>query len=449
METPNTVFMLKAIPAFYPGTFKKQWANAQEWKKKRNWYSLNTNGNNYLVYVSSHCVLDNENVDLQIKAEKKSGYDNYIDYASNRCGSTGLILANDNIATKDNVKKVVKMFQETNSCIWDGVLSFKELFGIETAMISKAKATEVLTYVLPKFFQEAGFSPKNINWYAAFHANTDNPHMHISFHEIEPQYYNRKTRQYEFTKKYKIHPNALDIIKFHAEMYLLDSRETFNEIRAIKKAIIGVVTWNEYKNHYQKERTGVSPEIAQMIIKLAKMLPNKGRIQYNAKNCVNLKNQINTITSKIIQQNQIANNLFGQFKTVLNKHQNLINQHIKQLKGKNWNFNKDIKKTLEFTNNQLYHDPKSLFAIIGQKVIKEALNIKNGQTILTKNKSNYIFMPKNIILEQEYQSTLKKLKLKNLINKMWKDISIQEQMAQFNFAQLNKTINNINYQRRR
>lgn len=68
------------------------------------------------------------------------------------------------------------------------------------------------------------FSKNNIVWYAGLHTNTDNRHVHISFFEKEPTFYNQARKEYRY-RKGRISPEYINLLKADVEEHLFSDKE--------------------------------------------------------------------------------------------------------------------------------------------------------------------------------------------------------------------------------
>lgn len=140
--------------------------------KKRDFVSCN-GGYNYVSYVDTG-------------AANKLPKD-YADYVENSEKSRG-VFGKDGLLNVEQKRDLRKQLRETQSCIWDMVISFREGFGNEYCR-DYEQAYKFLVKELPKFFKRAGLDKDNIIWYAGLHENIENKHIHISFFEKEPKFF--------------------------------------------------------------------------------------------------------------------------------------------------------------------------------------------------------------------------------------------------------------------
>ena len=111
----------------------------------------------------------------------------YAEYVGNSEKSCG-VFSKDGVLNDEQKRDLRKQLRETQSYIWDMIISFRKDFGNEYCR-DYEQAYKFLVKELPKFFKRAGLDKDNMVWYAGLHENTDNKHIHISFFEKEPEYY--------------------------------------------------------------------------------------------------------------------------------------------------------------------------------------------------------------------------------------------------------------------
>lgn len=103
----------------------------------------------------------------------------YLDYMNDNQKSFG-VFDKDGLLSFEQKKQLREMLRNTKSPIWDIVLSFEKEYG-KKHVFNYQQAYDLLNYVLPKLFKDAGFGVDNVYWFAGLHQNTDNPHIHILF----------------------------------------------------------------------------------------------------------------------------------------------------------------------------------------------------------------------------------------------------------------------------
>ena len=135
-----------------------------------------------------------------------------VGYANQRQGSTG-VFSKD---ASDTPQVLQEKLQNTKSIIWHSVLSFTpEISNIFCQ--SKEDAEKIIRANLPSLFKKnptenAPLDYENIDWFAAYHTNTDNRHIHLVFWEKEPTFLDANGNK-SFRKTGRIDTSHFDALK--------------------------------------------------------------------------------------------------------------------------------------------------------------------------------------------------------------------------------------------
>lgn len=116
--------------------------------------------------------------DLNIKESSIS------DYMAHRPGSTGSF-NQDGMLDKDALFDYEEKLRKTGSIIWSSVISFTPEIAA-TYCKNKEEAQNLIKSHLGKLFDKTDYNIENIDWFGAYHVNTDNPHIHLCFFEKKP-----------------------------------------------------------------------------------------------------------------------------------------------------------------------------------------------------------------------------------------------------------------------
>lgn len=265
--------------------------------------------------------------------------------------SSGVFDSNG-LLSKQDIKALRKMLRETKSCIWDMVISFEELFGKEH-LFHYEQAIGLLNNILPKFFKSANLNPKNVIWYAGLHENTDNRHIHISFFEKEPTFYNHRKKEYKFHRG-KIPIAAVKELKLNAENYF---NSPIEELKIKRKKLVESLkleladkSFDEFESSLKWLLKGLFEEI-----------PRSGRIGYDSENMKPYKERIDNVITLILEKSVYKDD----YKVMLDT----INEHDEKLKKKCRKYNLD--------ENEFLYGPKfkqDLYRRMGNVLIKEIVN---------------------------------------------------------------------------
>ena len=196
--------------------------------------------------------------------------------------------------------------QTTQSVIWDMIISFREDFGDEYCR-DYEQAYKFLKKELPKFFNRAGLYSDNIVWYAGLHENTENKHIHISFFEKEPLYFDNggKLKYHSGT----ISKDLLIATKFTFEKAL--TKPTAQILKARKDML--------YSYNALMSRTDMARKLKRLLLNLYAILPKDGRHSYDSKNMLRVKKDVDGVTEFILTKNTQTRETYWEFENALKK----------------------------------------------------------------------------------------------------------------------------------
>ena len=196
--------------------------------------------------------------------------------------------------------------QTTQSVIWDMIISFRENFGDEYCR-DYDQAYKFLKKELPKFFNRAGLYSDNIVWYAGLHENTENKHIHISFFEKEPLYFDNggKLKYHSGT----ISKDLLIATKFTFEKAL--TKPTAQILKARKDML--------YSYNALMSRTDMARKLKRLLLNLYTILPKDGRHSYDSENMLRVKKDVDGVTEFILTKNTQTRDTYWEFENALKK----------------------------------------------------------------------------------------------------------------------------------
>lgn len=284
---PAIVFNLN-YQKYYPENYKAKDENEQKRITKSNKFYRCHSDYNIVTYSNDHGV---DNIPLDTIEEMESILDdkgnlkiidkNYIDYMQNRGGSTGLF-DKDGSIDKSQFKEYQEKLRTTHSTIWNGILSFTPEYS-DIYCRNKKEAYNTIKNTIDNFFLEAGLTPENMEWFSAYHTNTDNRHIHIIFFEKEPLELNSKGQpkwhNYKLPKnvicnyKYKIanYHHAVDYgyfaLRDTARMELktyLNKSENQDYIINLSKDL-GLLTSKQYARQTNETKSKLKNALEQLI----------------------------------------------------------------------------------------------------------------------------------------------------------------------------------------
>lgn len=178
-------------------------AKREYWEKQNNFYHCRNEGGDVIGYFKRKGAIEED----------------VLSYDSNRPGSTGLF-GPEGFYTEDEQQQMRKELRRRDNVVYHGVISFDEAYG-EKYFNDTIKAMKLVNEVFPKFLARAGFSNKNVTWFAAYHTNTDNPHVHVGWYEHRSTHESRDKEGHRVVTyaKGKIPQQAIDYLKFSIVEY--------------------------------------------------------------------------------------------------------------------------------------------------------------------------------------------------------------------------------------
>ncbi len=332
-ETPKVNFFIHSVPYLKGLGINNKLV--KKYSKERLFYSCNQKYN-FVSYVNDGSKTNIDFVSYSGNNEKSDGVFN----------ENGLINSQQLSALRQNLR-------ETKSPIWHGLISFEENFGKDNCNNYK-KAYEMMRAVFPRFLKTAKFDPNNIDWFAGFHTNTDNRHIHFAFYEKQPTKYRKTSDKLEFS-----HPQvslfSIEQIKIKAEVFLTDLNSKLNKQRkeltqSVKESIPQIIK---------------KGEVLKKMKKIVLVLPTNGRISYDSENMLFLKNDINYLVDLILKTDVKSEAMYKTYLTLLLDKDASIKRMCEVSK-----INPDKVVLFDKYHNDLYRR-------LGNIVIKEILKIQN------------------------------------------------------------------------
>jgi len=303
-------------------------------QKKRDFYSCNAN-DNYISYIQKG-----------INQTKSM-----VEYIGNKNKSFG-IFNQDGIMNKEQITKLKNELRTTKSVIWDGLISFEEMFG-KTWCGNYEQAYNLMKKELPKFFVNSHFKTENMVWFAGLHENTKHRHIHFCFYEKEPIHYRKQNNEYGFSDG-RIPRDKIATFKGNIEIAVTDN---FSQIYKIRNDAVKV-----FKNELDNQK------LFSELISLAKRFPTTGRLSYDSENMKNLKYDIDNISNYIISKNKKLDDDLNEFLILAKKKDDVLKSYIKRNKV-NYNYN-SFYKTYS----------KDFYRRIGNLVIQKAKELKDNDS---------------------------------------------------------------------
>lgn len=368
MSSPNVNFMLG-----YVNSIKGKKSNdkyLQKYLEERRFYSCNKEYN-YLKYVNEG---SKEKID-------------FVDYSGNKEKSHGVFGVNGLLDEKQ-IEELRGKLRNTKSVIWHGVISFTEDFG-NAYCNNYETAYRLIRTELPKFFKKANLNPNNIEWFAGFHTNTDNKHIHISFFEKSPERYRRNKEKLVYSDGL-LPQKAINSAKVNMELKLLNIAE---DIYLQRDTLTNLMK--------KQMETGV---FMREINSLLLAVPNQGRISYDSDNIKPYKNQIDMVVNALIKSDK---ELLKGFKYI----DNLLIKRDLEIKNAYEKINVDYKDKLLYDKCMT-----DLYRRLGNIVLYTLRDIRREQIDIEYKTSNRLAL-KRIEKNKRKIMLNKCLKLNELVNK--------------------------------
>ncbi len=313
-----------------------------------------------------------------------------------------------------NPKRAIKnkINIDEDGFVWNLVISFPFGFAVKNGLITKSDFFDLTKNIMPSLITDMGLKLDNTVWYSALHRNTKNPHMHILIYE------KKKTATNGF-----INQSAIKNIKSNIANYLIDNTK-FYELRdkefsnitgAINlKDLAKVKSQKLYSDSYRKG-------LNNRLLNLYSKLPSKGRLQYNSKNMIPYKEELNSIIEYILMHDSVKYNYANYLK--------LLETHQKELTDM-YGLTSD-NKNKKYYNDQL----NRLYSKIGNEILS-SFKIYQSMELINKEKE---FLKRHI-KEMNFKSRSDYVKEETKIN-IAKDLYKLCSFAGLNYNETRKVFN--------
>lgn len=364
--------------------------------KRRSFYD-SSDKNDYLEYVSQG-INQNKVID-------------YIDYSGDEEKSSG-VFNQLGLLSKVDKKKLREKLRNSNSCIWDMVISFKGEFGLNN-LKDYQDALDLINKTFPKFIKECGLEMDNITWYAGLHTNTKTRHIHLSFFENEPRTYDRLTKGVKY-RYGKLPIDAINNFKMNMEKHYMSPITKVVQLR--KQAI------DEVKDLISgKSKSGREKLIRKQIKYLFDHIPISSYKSYGREEMEPYREIIDSISEYILETSSI-NSLYLSILDDINKRDDELE--------KLYNFNHIKKENRKYYGSTFETDLKTR---MGNAIINEIVEarMKIGQRSKDKKKSKTKYR-KEEILNLVYQTFKHNLKVIDEATKVFEEYQKKLKEAEFN-----------------
>lgn len=221
-----------------------------------------------------------------------------------------------------------KGYRDANECqqvadtyqpavIYQSVLSFDKDFAIKNSIVSKNQMELLVRKSMPSMLKELGFDPKNIEWTAFYHTNTEHPHIHISFFEKEAT-----RKQYRLPKKKldKARSVIVSKLELNINLYMQKDERLHRLMDTIEQCELDtslLYALSDSINNSLKIPNDLKPIIDKMV-QLEHDLPKTKSMKYNSKNIRPYHDQIREIIHDLYRTESIQP-FFDQYKQLLDE----------------------------------------------------------------------------------------------------------------------------------
>lgn len=219
-----------------------------------------------------------------------------------------------NINPKMDVKNNKNIDQD--GLVWNLVISFPPEFAINNGLITKSDFFSLTKNIMPSLITDIGLKLDNTVWYSSLHRNTKNPHMHILIYE------KNKTTSNGFIPKFvvkNIKSNIANYLIDNTKFYKLRDNEFFSITGGISlKELTKIKGQKLYSDAFRKG-------LNERLLNLYEKLPKFGRLQYNSKNMLFYKNELDDIINYILMHDSVKYN-YANYLRLLETHQKELNE---------------------------------------------------------------------------------------------------------------------------
>lgn len=239
---------------------------------QRKFYDLTAEYNFFTYTLSKKKVVKNKDL---------------LTYADRCCG----VFDENNVYSKSEIDELKKKLATSDSAVWHGFISFDEETSNGFQTIDKAQ--KYLNQTFNNFIKDAGYNRDNLQLFAILHKDTAHRHIHFMFYEKEPKHIDKYGRV-GYTKMCSVPKKAIANYLVNGNMYLREHKDEYYTARdeamdKLKKLKPDLAT-NDEKIMFATNA----------LHKLAKALPETGRVSYNSKNMKELRPMVDKVVKTIL-----------------------------------------------------------------------------------------------------------------------------------------------------
>ncbi len=384
MSKPQMIFNIKYTSKTPPASWSAEYK--AEYLKRRSFYDL-TAEYNYVSY--------------SLNGEKVAKNKDIATYMDKNTGAFGL----DGVVDEKKLEEIKKNLKNSGSHIWSGFLSFEEELSKRNFETMK-DSQEFFVPEFKKFIKDTHLDINNIELVASLHTDTNNNHIHFFFYEKEPLRRNKKG-ELCYSRKGVINHKALENCLMRCNLDLDDRRYELHTARDRAKA--------QLEKIFAQKR---QPDLVSVALrKLAKSLPDSGRLGYNSRNMKALRPQVDNILNMLCASDEILRQSVHDFYGAVADRERKIAQLAKDNK---FRIEQGNKISFAEYSAELTDKIRDEFrGRAGQPIIKAALEIKRGEI---KSKQT---RPKINDLHRKIYAKRNRVNVKHCLKKLQHQISIE------------------------
>ncbi|AUB31283.1 relaxase MobL [Spiroplasma floricola] len=324
----------------------------------------------------------------------------------------------------EEIKSNLLKINQEKQFVWDTVISFESAFVEKYKIYSPEIVHEVLKDRIDMLFKSKGINSDKMEWFFAFHKNTDNPHVHLLFFEKEPTRFSK-----EYEPKYHFDKDLLEDFRFRFATDLILKKQHIeykdfmksrgNLVNHFKQSLKEPIIWQNSSWMDVKEiYNDLTNDYEKIVYEINKYNYENNRAKFRKVNSLKYnflnkteKQRINKIIDHILKNDKNINQEYKTYVKNLEGYQNAVNEI---------NNNKDTK----FMYESLYG--------------KDGLYSRIGNRILYAIKRNMDISKKGII-PAKYYPKIRKIRISiigDLLIKISKLIKVMNNYVSF---EANKT----------
>jgi hypothetical protein len=343
---------------------------------------------NWIKYASQKQKADSASIDEYNLLKDYALYSTKDSYLTEN-DETFLWNSKGDLLKKDAINNLKGM--DGKGIFWRGFLSFPPEFAMDHGLITKMDFSSLTNNVIPSLIVDMGLDINNVEWMCALHRDTKHPHIHFCIYE------KNQTKTSPLYSKSVIYN-----FKSNVANYLIDNKKFYDLRDQTYTNITGTISLKEL-NKLKSQRLfsdSYRKGLNKLLLNFYNELPKNGRLQYNSKNMIPYKKDLNNIIEYILLHDSVKYD-YANYLKLLETHQKELNQ----LYGSS-NSNKERK----YYNEQL----NRLYSKIGNEILKnykiyQSLDFLNREkNFLQKHINELNFRSRNDYAKDETKKDIAK-----------------------------------------